>query len=189
AEEIDRRLSGVPVFSICNASHEFVLVSGTNSGKTLGIFCFSEADAEKMLNQMRSVDPSGNSASRVVALDLSKVFQFKVDGVALRLVPEASQIKNALELSREAGFPDEMVRGVPTFQSKQLLLRSEGKGYRPVFFRKEDVEKYLSRASGGRDRPVKRGDIEVGVLEDMVRGMMDRDSSKEDVVFIPPGLD
>ncbi|KAK6161662.1 hypothetical protein DH2020_005043 [Rehmannia glutinosa] len=193
AEAIEERLAGVPVYALSSGSQEFVLISGMNTGKNLGLFCFSEADAETLLKQMKSVDPSTSSASQVVAVALSKVFQLKVDGVALRLMPEASQIRNALEEGGRVGNPNESFPGVPVFQSKSLILRSQNKRYRPVFFRKEDLEKSLLRAS--RDQRqlnpgLRQGDIQVAVLEDIIQGMKDSSESLwDDVVFIPPGFD
>ncbi|KAL6582104.1 hypothetical protein OROMI_006118 [Orobanche minor] len=101
AEAIEERLAGVPVYALSSGSEEFILLSGRNTGKELGLFCFSEADAETLLKQMKSVGPSMSSDSQVVAVALSKndVFQLKLDGVALRLMPEASQIRNALKVS------------------------------------------------------------------------------------------
>ncbi|XP_011101596.1 protein TIC 22-like, chloroplastic [Sesamum indicum] len=192
AEAIEERLAGVPVYALSNGE-KFVLVSGTNTGKNLGLFCFSEADAETLLKHMKSVDPSMSSGSQVVAVALSKIFQLDVDGVALRLMPEASQIRNALMERKNAGISDESFAGVPVFQSKSLILRSQNKRYRPVFFRKEDLEKSLSRASNDQKQfnpSLRRGDIQVAVLEDIIQGMKDSSvSTWDDVVFIPPGFD
>ncbi|CAI9762817.1 unnamed protein product [Fraxinus pennsylvanica] len=193
ADAIEERLAGVPVYALTNGSQEFVLVSGVNTGKNLGLFCFSEADAETLLNQMKSMDSSMRSGSQVVAVALSKIFQLKVDGVALRLVPEAAQIRNAVMERKKAGVLDESFSGVPVFQSKSLILRSQNKRYRPVFFRKEDLEKSLSRASRQQHRldpSLREGDIQVAVLEDIIQGMKDNSSSTwDDVVFVPPGFD
>ncbi|KAL3619944.1 Protein TIC 22-like, chloroplastic [Castilleja foliolosa] len=192
-ETIEERLAGVPVYALSNGSQEFVLLSGTNTGKSLGLFCFSEADADTLLEQMKSVDASMSSESQVVAVALSKVFQLKVDGVALRLMPEYSQIQNALKEKKISGNSDESFPGVPVFQSKSLVLRSQNKRYRPAFFRKEDLEKSLSRASHDQKQlnpSLRQGDIEVAVLEDIIQGMKDSSvSSWDDVVFIPPGFD
>ncbi|KAL0358474.1 UNVERIFIED_CONTAM: protein -like, chloroplastic [Sesamum angustifolium] len=199
AEAIEERLAGVPVYALSNGE-KFVLVSGTNTGKNLGLFCFSEGDAETLLKHMKSVDPSMSSGSQVVAVALSKIFQLDVDGVALRLMPEASQIRNALTERKKAGIPDESFAGVPVFQSKSLILRSQNKRYRPVFFRKEDLEKSLSRASNDQKQlnpSLRQGDIQVAVLEDIITGdegenHLHEDSSVstwDDVVFIPPGFD
>ncbi|EYU38968.1 hypothetical protein ABFS82_07G074600 [Erythranthe guttata] len=192
-EAIDERLAGVPVYALSNGSQEFVLLSGTNTGKNLGLFCFSEADAETLLEQMKSVDPTMSSGSKVVPVALSKIFQLKVDGVALRLMPEASQIQNALKERERAGIREESFPGVPVFQSKSLILRSQTKQYRPVFFRKEDLEKSLSRASRDQKQlnpSLRKGDVQVAVLEEIIQGMKDSSASSwDDVVFIPPGFD
>ncbi|XP_057766564.1 protein TIC 22-like, chloroplastic [Salvia miltiorrhiza] len=64
---------------------------------------------------MKSVDSSMSSGSQVVPVALSKVFDLKVNGVALRLLPEASQIKNALQERKRVGMEDESFCGVLVF--------------------------------------------------------------------------
>lgn len=193
SEAIEERLAGVPVYALSNSSEEFVLVSGLDSGKSLGLFCFNEGDAQSLLEQMKSMDPSMRDGSQVVPVALNKVFQLKVDGVAFRLIPEPSQIKNAIMLRRTAGSTDADFPGIPVFQSKSLALRSQKKRYSPVFFRKEDLEKSLQRASQEKktlNPALRAGDIQVGVLEEIIQGMKDGSSSTlDDIVFIPPGFD
>ena len=83
--------------------------------------------------------------------------------------------------------------GVPVFQSKSLILKSQDKRYRPLFFRKEDLEKSLHRASSDQNQlnpTLRQGDIQVATLEDVIKQMKENSTSKwEDVVFIPPGFD
>lgn len=183
----------MPVYALSNSSEEFVLVSGAKTGRSLGLFCFEERDADALLHQMRSMDPAMRRGSRVVPVALNKVFQLKVNGVAFRLIPEATQIKNALREKDKAGFSDEEFVGVPVFQSRSLILSSQNKKYRPVFFRKEDLENSLLKASRQQRRlnpAFRQGDIEVADLEDIIKGMKDGSCSTwDDVVFIPPGFD
>lgn len=192
-EAIEERLAGVPVYALSNASKEFVLVSGEKTGTSLGFFCFKEEDAEALLQQMRSMEPTMREGSQVVAVALNKVVQLKLDGVAFRLIPEVGQIKNALQEKRKTGIEEDSFNGVPVFQSKSLILRSQGKSYRPIFFRKEDLDRSLVRASREQRRlnPTYRdGYIEVAVLEDIIEGMKESTKSAwADVVFIPPGFD
>lgn len=193
-EAIEERLAGVPVYALSNAAEEFVLVSGASSGKSLGLFCFKKEDAESLLEHIRVMDPGMRSGSKVVAVALNKVFQLKVDGVAFRLIPEYSQVKNALKEKKKekAGSSDDGFFGVPVFQSSSLILRSQSKSYRPVFFRKEDLENSLSRASRDQNQlnPALKGDIQVAVLEDIIKGMKEGSTPVwDDVVFIPPGFD
>lgn len=192
-EEIEERLAGVPVYALSNKEKEFVLVSGDKTRNSLGFFCFKEEDAVALLQQMRSMEPEMREGSHVVAVALNKVVQLKLDGVAFRLIPEVKQIKNAVNERRRTGIEEDSFKGIPVFQSKSLILRSQGKRYRPVFFRKEDLEKSLVRASREQRRmnpAYREGDIEVAVLEDIIDGM--KESAKSawaDVVFIPPGFD
>uniref|UniRef100_A0A803LZI2 Protein TIC 22-like, chloroplastic n=1 Tax=Chenopodium quinoa TaxID=63459 RepID=A0A803LZI2_CHEQI len=153
-EAIEERLAGVAVYALSNSNEEFVLVSGRKSKNSLALFCLKEEDADTLLDQMRLMDPNMRRGASVVPVALNKVFQLKVNGVAFRLIPEASEVKNAL---------------------------------------KEDLENSLLKASTlqGRLNPAYRqGDIEVAVLEDIIKGMKDDSSRKwDDVVFIPPGFD
>lgn len=72
-EVIEERLAGVPVYALSNGSEEFVLVSGTQSRKDLGLFFFNEADAEALLKHMKSIDSSTSAGPQVVPVALSKV--------------------------------------------------------------------------------------------------------------------
>ncbi|KAK1411108.1 hypothetical protein QVD17_37652 [Tagetes erecta] len=192
-EDIEQRLAGVPVYALSNSSEEFVVVSGQNPVKSLGLLCFKEEDAETLLGQMKSMDSRMRPGSKVVPVALSMVFQLKVNGVSFRFIPEASQIKNAIEERRKAGISDDGFSGVPVFQSRSLVLRSQNRRYRPAFFRKEDLEKSLAKASVQQrhlNPALRVGDLEVGVLEDIIQAMKDNSTTDwDDVVFIPPGFD
>ncbi|KAL1328625.1 hypothetical protein HN51_038446 [Arachis hypogaea] len=192
-EAIEERLEGVPVYALSNASEEFLLVAGVSTGKNLGLFCFNEDDAQALLRQVSTVDPRMRDGSKVVPVALNKVFQLKVNGVAFRLIPEQSQVKNALRVREKSGFAANSFPGVPVFQSKSLILKSQDKRYRPLFFRKEDLEKSLHRASSDQNQlnpTLRQGDIQVATLEDVIKQMKENSTSKwEDVVFIPPGFD
>ncbi|WOK94502.1 hypothetical protein Cni_G03205 [Canna indica] len=192
-EDIEERLAGVPVYALSNAAEEFVLISGVRTGKSLGLFCFKKEDAEALLEQMRSMNRDMREGSKVVPVALNKVFQLKVDGVAFRFVPDSSQVANAIKVKMNEGDPVDDFPGVPVFQSRSLVLRSENKRYRPAFFRKEDLEESLLRASRQQRQlnpALRRGDIKVSVLEDIITAMKDSSTSNlDDIVFIPPGFD
>ncbi|XP_006658482.2 protein TIC 22-like, chloroplastic [Oryza brachyantha] len=202
--EIEERLAGVPVYALANSSQEFVLVSSAREGgeggrrapatvppPALGLLCFRRQDADALLAQM---DGDMAAGSTVVPVALNKVIQLKSDGVAFRFVPDSSQVANAMKLLEDEGqnvndgFP-----GVPVFQSRSLVLMSDNKRYRPVFFRKEDLDNSLHRASRDQQKPnpaVKMGDIQVSSLENIIKSMKDSSSSNwDDAVFIPPGFD
>lgn len=71
-EVMEERLAGIPVYALSNSAEEFVLVSGVKSGKSLGIFCLKEEDAETLLEQMKSMNPGMRQGSKVVAVALNK---------------------------------------------------------------------------------------------------------------------
>ncbi|KAF0909286.1 hypothetical protein E2562_033601 [Oryza meyeriana var. granulata] len=197
--EIEERLAGVPVYALANSSQEFVLVSSASEGggaraavpPALGLLCFRREDADALLAQM---DGDMAAGSTVVPVALNKVIQLKSDGVAFRFVPDSSQVANAMKLMEDEGqYVNEGFPGVPVFQSRSLVLMSDNKRYRPVFFRKEDLDNSLHRASRDQQKPnpaVKMGDIQVSSLENIIKSMKDSSSSKwDDTVFIPPGFD
>lgn len=191
-DAIQERLAGVPVYALSNAEEDFVLVSGVRSGKNLGLFCFKEEDAEALLEQMRSMNVEMREGAKVVPVALNKVFQLKVDGVALRFLPDSSQIANAIKAKASEGHPVYDFPGVPIFQSRSLVLKSQDRKYRPAFFRKEDLDDSLRRAARQQRQlnpALRKGDIEVSVLEDIIAAMKENSTSKwDDIVFIPPGF-
>lgn len=67
-EQVAKRLDGVPVYTVSNSANEFVLVSDSNASKSLGIFCFREADAQALLTQVLS----SCTASREMIWKISK---------------------------------------------------------------------------------------------------------------------
>ncbi|EAZ03534.1 hypothetical protein OsI_25669 [Oryza sativa Indica Group] len=202
--EIEERLAGVPVYALANSSQEFVLVSSARGGggggggaraavppPALGLLCFRREDADALLAQM---DGDMAAGSTVVPVALNKVIQLKSDGVAFRFVPDSSQVANAMKLMENEGqYVNDGFPGVPVFQSRSLVLMSDNKRYRPIFFRKEDLDNSLHRASRDQQKPnpaVKMGDIQVSSLENIIKSMKDSSSSKwDDAVFIPPGFD
>ncbi|RDX73180.1 Protein TIC 22-like, chloroplastic, partial [Mucuna pruriens] len=192
-ETIEERLEGIPVYALSNASEEFLLVSGSSTGKNLGLFCFNKDDAEALLNQVTLIDPHARQGSKVVPVALNKVFQLKVNGVAFRLIPEFSQVKNALKEREKSGIASSGFSGVPVFQSRSLILKSQNKRYRPLFFRKEDLENTLQSAAHEQNRvnpTIRQGDIQVATLEDVIKEMKESSTSNwDDVIFIPPGFD
>ena len=192
-EAIEERLEGIPVYALSNASEEFLLVSGSSSGKNLGLFCFNKDDAEALLNQVTLIDPHARQGSKVVPVALNKVFQLKVNGVAFRLIPEFSQVKNALQEREKSGFASSGFSGVPVFQSRSLILKSQNKRFSPLFFRKEDLENTLKSAAREQNKlnpTMRKGDIQVATLEDVIKEMKENSTSNwDDVIFIPPGFD
>lgn len=49
-EEMKKRLSSIPVFAVVNSKNEFVLVTGDDGVRQLGMFFFSKEDAEGFIS-------------------------------------------------------------------------------------------------------------------------------------------
>ncbi|VFR01173.1 unnamed protein product [Cuscuta campestris] len=188
---IRERFTGVPLYALSNPNQEFVLVSAGNGKTSLGLFCLGEADAASILHQLKSIDPSMHKDYRVVPVALNEV----ISSFNLKCTPYECQFLLPLmlmQVRKRSGISDTTFPGVPVFQSNSLVLRKENTRYRPFFFRKEDLEKSLSRASRDQNilNPALKGDIQVDVLEDIIQGMKDSSTSAwNNVVFIPPGFD
>ncbi|XP_020575706.1 protein TIC 22, chloroplastic isoform X2 [Phalaenopsis equestris] len=180
---ISRTLTGTAVYTVGNANNEFVLVSDPHNGaRSISLLCFREEDAQALLSQVQLRQPILGRGARVVPINLDQV-----EGIAFRFLPDPLQIKNALELKsadRSRGFD-----GVPVFQSELLVIKKKNRRYCPIYFRKEDLERELLKASRGPRGPGLSQHIMVGSLEDVLKKMEvnDNNSGWDDLIFIPPG--
>eukprot|EP00850_Spirogloea_muscicola_P004434 SM000019S04978 [mRNA] locus=s19:297433:299894:+ [translate_table: standard] len=215
-DQVSKRLAGVPVYTVSNASNEFVLVSDMTSQKSLGIFCFRQEDAQALLLQVKDREPSLGRGARIVAVSLDKVYKLNAEGISFRFLPDPLQIKNALEVRAKVGSGSRDFDGVPLFQASsiQTISSSEatiadtapsssarmhntsswvsGAAFVDL---QEDLEQALLRAfkQQKRTNPSMRvnTDIQVGSFEDVLKRMEgnEEDSGWGDIVFIPPGMD
>lgn len=70
---VDNRFKGVPVYLLGGAEESMMLLSGVKSGKSLGLMCFKEQDAEALLQQMKLVSPQLHQGTRVMCVGLDQV--------------------------------------------------------------------------------------------------------------------
>jgi len=208
---LQERLALVPVFTVTNAQNEFILVSGLpqgggdGAGKQLGLFFFSEKDAGSLLEQIRKGNPVIGRNARVTAIGLDKVYSLMraqesgvdqegvsaaaTEGIAFRFLPDAMQIKNALEILHGDNRDTDHFKGVPVFQAEGLTIRTENKRYLPLFFSREDLEKALSNAGKKQGetnaRMPRPSHIEVGSFENVLKQMEMSDAPEwSEVVFM-----
>eukprot|EP00899_Mesostigma_viride_P000882 jgi/Mesvir1/10795/Mv13845-RA.1 len=194
-DQIAPRLESVPVYAVVSSANEFVLIASKDNSVKLGFFCFSEADARALLQEIKDKDVAVGRHARVEPVSLDKVYRLpKVEGVAFRFLPQAQQIQNAIEVNKKKGIAVTYFDGVPVFQSRSLTIRAGNQRYLPVFFAKEDLVKSLELAHGKMTRNKMLGikpdyDIEVGQFENVLKLMegADAGSNWREVVFIPPG--
>ncbi|CAA2954273.1 Hypothetical predicted protein [Olea europaea subsp. europaea] len=202
-EEIGERLCRVPVYNIKFSEYEAAqMASLTNRRKTILGYFLGKADAKAYAEHglVVSVPP------RIPYVDserLDVVMDYNMVLGPLKLIPEATEVKNALEVKKKNGLPCENFSGIPVFESKNLSLcqdcyiTNEGfsDGRRLVFFKKEDLEKSLAKArvashDGVSNFANAETHIEVAALEDIIKAMKDNSTSEwNSVYFAYPGED
>ncbi|CAI6011915.1 unnamed protein product [Closterium sp. NIES-65] len=216
ADQVAKRLDGVPVYTVTNTASEFVLISDMGGNKSLGLFCFRREDAEMLLAQVKDREPSLGRGAKVVPVSLDKVYQLSAEGIAFRFLPDPTQVKHALQVLSASGETARAFDGVPVFQSENLILRSKNRRFCPVFFNKEDLDAALKKAIKQKQavNPTMRvtNNIQVGSFEEVLKMLEvsllpysiqtrflsflplplqrnDEDSLWGDLLFIPPGMD
>ncbi|CAI7758216.1 unnamed protein product [Closterium sp. NIES-54] len=195
ADQVAKRLDGVPVYTVTNTASEFVLISDMGGNKSLGLFCFRREDAEMLLAQVKDREPSLGRGAKVVPVSLDKVYQLSAEGIAFRFLPDPTQVKHALQVLSASGDTARAFDGVPVFQSENLILRSKNRRFCPVFFNKEDLDAALKKAIKQKQavNPNMRvtNNIQVGSFEEVLKMLErnDEDSLWGDLLFIPPGMD
>ncbi|XP_012838282.1 PREDICTED: protein TIC 22-like, chloroplastic [Erythranthe guttata] len=180
--EIKNRLAEIPVYKLSNDSQDNIKGISEFGDRKIGFYFLNKPDA---LNFKERIECSPDA--RIFDARLTEVIDFEGDPAPIRLIPELSEVKNAIQEKKKhiAGFSDGVFAGVPVFQSDSLIVKGEGEQkYRPAFLRKTDLEKALANAKA----PKQRGTIQVAALEDIIQEMKDCSTFKwNDVVFVPPG--
>ncbi|KAL3628351.1 hypothetical protein CASFOL_027397 [Castilleja foliolosa] len=185
AGKIKRRMVGIPVYKVSNYEERDALLVTDEVTKAVSFYFISKPDALDFFDKIKLLE-NFIIDWRVFDTPLSNIIDEGGDeGVAVRLVPESSQIKNAIEeKGRETGTPDNIFAGVPVFMSSNLTLHliETGERFRPAYLRKEDLQERLT-AMG-----VSSSTIKVSSLEETIHEMKDSSTSKSnDILFIGHG--
>ncbi|KAL3628407.1 hypothetical protein CASFOL_027453 [Castilleja foliolosa] len=201
ADEIKRRMAGIYVYKLSNYKegeererdarkeryeHDIFIVSKDDS-KAVSFYFISKPDALDFFDKIKLSENYVNGW-RIIDTPLSNIMDEEGDeGVAVRLVPELSQIKNAIEEKwKETGTRDNYFTGVPVFMSSNLRphLTRTGERLRLAFLRKlkEDLQERLTALG------VSPGTIKVVSLEETIQEMKDSSTSKSnDILFVGHG--
>ncbi|KAL8030657.1 hypothetical protein ABFX02_14G299400 [Erythranthe guttata] len=185
-EEIKKRMPAVPVYKVSNYTQGDVSTVSTFSDTQAKFYFITRPDARDYL-RLTGHDPT---VFKVIDTPLSDVVDFEGYGVPIRLVPDLSQVKNAIQVRKNrqnkhiASPDDDTFSGVPIFWCDTLTINSgkEPYLYHPAFLRKEDLDKALDKIQGPR------GVVKVDSLEHMINEMKDSLTSKwNDKVIVAPG--
>ncbi|GMH43352.1 hypothetical protein BSKO_11274 [Bryopsis sp. KO-2023] len=164
-DALKARLSSVPVYTVTNKKNEFVLLSSemtrqASGGKgRVGLVFMSEKAAVELIDKLRKDNPKLGKNTKVLSIGLDSLYDlmtipasaYGMDGVTFRLVPDAEEVANALEVYRSAGVPARSITGVPVFQAEGLSVSApDNKRATPLFLSKSDLDIALKTA--GRNK-------------------------------------
>lgn len=195
-EQVLRKLSPVPVFTITDADGAPLVASISKDGQDLnaslaGVF-IHKRDADAFVNRLRSENPDLASSVKVVPVSLGEVYQMsesvRNQGENLRFtfVPGKEQVASAMSLSNE-------FNGTPLFLAKgsndggYLTIQRGEEEVIPMFFKKEDLQGMLDRFQSQQPEIAGTIQIEVVNLEGVIEALRtDDDPFLTKIVLIPP---
>ncbi|KAL3628361.1 hypothetical protein CASFOL_027407 [Castilleja foliolosa] len=190
AGEIKRRMVGIPVYKLSTYSEDDIcVISDDDDRKTVSFYFINKPDALDYFDMAKLYHNFGNDW-RIFDTPLSDfIDQEGQRDLSIRLVPESSQIKNAIkekekEKDMPTSTPDDNINiftGVPVFKPSELRLHlsKTGEHLRPAFLRKEDLQERLTAWDMSTDT------IEVSSLEETIQEMKDSSTNKSnDILFI-----
>ena len=196
-EAIAIKLKGLYVYTLANASNEFVTVSSDHAPeKQISLLCFDREDAESMLRKVRSSKGEADGDVQVIRVRLDKMYAFACEAAAslgplsaFRFLPDRREVYNAIKLHQAAGHETDRLIGVPVFQAEGLTInRQEGKTMTksvPLFLTRKDLDIAVDEAFKENADKAK---LEVGTLEDVLTRMESPGyRSWGDIIFIGPG--
>ncbi|CAI9780994.1 unnamed protein product [Fraxinus pennsylvanica] len=190
-EEIGQKLCKVPIYNDrISDSRVRKISSATDARKIFQGYFFSKADAMVLAEDDRMNNPPEMGIRYVDFDPLNIVIDKNIAPLPIRFIPEASEVRNALEVKKKAGLPHKNFSGVPVFESRNLsicegymTLESEGcqDRRRLLFFKNEDLKKSLAKAAyhdGGSSLIDMEAHIEVAALENIIQAMKDSSTSE-----------
>ncbi len=199
-QEVAERLNLVPVFAIVSQDGTPVVANVERDGRTLQVasFWLDQAQAQQVLQQVKTSSPEVASQAQVVPLSLGYAYEkseeerAKNGDLFFEVVPRSSDVEAAKQVLQQTGqdVPPEAI-GVPLFygRSGEGLLTIEQDGYEvvPFFFDRNDLRGALDRAAAQNPDVVQQTQIEVTSLAIVVERMLapDAQADVQKIAFIP----
>ncbi len=199
-QEVAERLNLVPVFAIVSQDGTPVVANVERDGRTLQVasFWLDQAQAQQVLEQVKTSSPEVASQAQVVPLSLGYAYEkseeerAKNGDLYFEVVPRSSDVEAAKQVLQQTGqnVPPEAI-GVPLFygRSGEGLLTIEQDGYEvvPFFFDRNDLRGALDRAAAQNPDVVQQTQIEVTSLAIVVERMLapDAQADVQKIAFIP----
>lgn len=201
-EDVIKKLSPVPVFTITNSQGSPLLASLTdennNSASVAGVF-ISKQDAENFVQQLLNQNNPNLTDVQVTPVSLAEVYQMQQQSqnnpeqpVVFDFVPTRSQVQSALQVLQNNGENSENFSGVPLFlatggaDNGYLTIQQNGNQLIPLFFQKEQLETMLNRLE--QQQPDLAGSVQIQVVN--LQGVINLLQSSDDrqlnqIVLVP----
>ncbi len=199
-QEVAERLSLVPVFAVVSQNGTPVVANVERDGRTIQVVSFwlDQAQAQKMLEQVKASNPEIASQAQVVPLSLGYAYEkseeerAKNSNLYFEVVPRPADVEAAKQVLKETGqdVPPEAI-GVPLFYGRSgeglLTIEQDGQEVVPFFFDRNDLRGALDRAAAQNPDVVGKTQIEVTSLAIVVERMLapDAQADVQKIAFIP----
>lgn len=197
AQEVNQRLQVVPVFTITNNQGQPLLASQTGQDKRkLGIFFFSQQEAQTTLNQIKAKTPQLGKSAQITAVGLDKAYELtqrNTKETAFRFMPPAKQMQAAVKVLQAEGKKVQQFNNIPVFfatageKEKGYLTIQQGKQQViPLFLSKEDLDGFLVQLRQKNPKLAATTKVGVGSFEGTVKLLKEKNEPQLKQIAIIP---
>jgi len=197
AQEVNQRLQAVPVFTITNNQGQPLLASQAGQDKRkLGIFFFSQQEAQTTLNQIKAKNPQVGKSAQITAVGLDKAYELaqkNTKEAAFRFMPPAKQMQAAVKVLQAEGKKVQQFNNIPVFfatageKEKGYLTIQQGKQrVIPLFLSKEDLDSFLAQLRQKNPKLAATTKVGVGSFEGTVKLLKEKNEPQLKQIAIIP---
>jgi len=197
AQEVNQRLGAVPVFAITNHQGQPLLASQSGQDKRkLGIFFFSQQEAQTTLNQIKAKNPQLSKSARITTVGLDKAYELtqkNMKEAAFRFMPPAKQMQAAVKVLQAEGKKVQQFNNIPVFfatagkKKKDYLTIQQGKQrVIPLFLSKEDLDSFLGQLRQKNPQLAATAKVGVGSFEGTVKLLKEKNEPELKQIAIIP---
>ncbi|MBD2104000.1 Tic22 family protein [Leptolyngbya sp. FACHB-261] len=215
-DQVLQRLDGIPVFTLANAKGAPITASSPQvaQGAPIVTFFLSYQEAQQLLTQLRSQNPSVGREAKIMPLSLSRALQLAhqqnpAQGSAspgaappsgqqrpiFQFRPNPESLQAATKIQQANGQSGQSISGVPVFflkgasQNQQGLvtISRDGKSAIPFFFDQQDAKKLLDQLQQKQPDLAKSTRLEVTSLTQVLSSELDpaTKATTQQFTFVP----
>jgi hypothetical protein len=194
--QIVEKLQKIPVFTITNATGNFLQQSVSNGGKTRMItpVYMELQDAARFLTTLKKSQPQQAKLAQITVVPLSEVYklqmeaQKKADNVSFVFFPTEQQLKNAGLLKKP--FQANAFYPVPIFmiaiKQKDKYATVQENNLTPLFLGKQQAQQWLDRVKKKDPKLVANAEIKVNYLHVVIQDFKEKNyPAQQQLVLVP----